>query len=78
MAIYHLYHLEGGTLIETGDIEAESDRDAARIAQAGGRGDLVEIWNASRRVRIVKPGGAQTRAPAPTPPERDLTSAPAG
>ena len=79
MAIYHLYYLKGGMLVGSKDIEAESDRDAARIAEAGGRGDLVEIWNASSRVRIVKPGGARAQAQAGAAlPDADLTPAPAG
>jgi hypothetical protein len=58
MATYHLYHLRAGQLIGSEDIEAGNDREAARIAEARGRGDLVEIWNGAERVRIVRPGGA--------------------
>lgn len=61
MARYHLYTLSGGMLIGTQDIEAGDDDQAARIAERTGRGELVEIWDASRRVRIVRPGGAQVR-----------------
>lgn len=74
MAIYHLYYLKGGMLVGSDDIEAADDRQAARIAEGRGRGDLVEIWNASSRVRIVRPGGAR---PAAAPPDGELTPSPA-
>lgn len=64
MATYHLYYLSGGELIGSDDIEAGSDREAARIAEAQGRGDLVEIWNASSRIRILAPGRAEAEAEA--------------
>jgi hypothetical protein len=63
MANYHLYYLRNGMLIGSDDIEAASDGEAARIAEAQGRGDLVEIWNASSRVRIVKPANASVAVP---------------
>jgi hypothetical protein len=59
MATYHLYFLKRGLLVESEDIEAASDNEAARIAEGKDRGDLVEIWNAHSRVRIVRTGGAQ-------------------
>ena len=59
MATYHLYFLKRGLLVESEDIEAVSDNEAARIAEGKDRADLVEVWNAHSRVRIVKPGGAQ-------------------
>jgi len=62
MARYHLYYLANGMLIGSDYIDAGSDQEAARIAEREGRGDLVEIWNASSRVRIVRPGGAQAQA----------------
>ena len=65
MAIYHLYYLSGGALIGADDIEAGDDREAADIAVATGRGDIVEIWNASTRVRIVRPSGGKAAGPAP-------------
>jgi hypothetical protein len=58
MATYNLYHLRAGQLAGSEVIEAEDDREAARIAEARGWGDLVEIWNGAERVRIVRPGGA--------------------
>lgn len=63
MAIYHLYYLKGGQLVGSEDIEAASDNAAARIAEDRGRGDLVEVWNAQSRVRIVATGGAQDNRP---------------
>jgi hypothetical protein len=74
MANYHLYYLSGGQLIGSEDIEAASDNEAARIAEDQGRGDIVEVWNAESRVRIVRTGGAQVerlgkaRAAAEAPP----------
>jgi hypothetical protein len=62
MATYHLYYLSGGQLIGSDDIEAGDDREATRIAQARGRGDLVEIWNAAERVRICRPDAARLEA----------------
>ena len=64
MANYHLYYLKNGMLIGSDDIAADSDDEAARIAEAQGRGDLVEIWNASTRIRIVRPASARAEAPA--------------
>ena len=61
MAIYHLYFLRGGMLVGSGDIEAADDGEAARIASEAGDGELIEVWDASRRVRIVTPA---ERAPA--------------
>lgn len=57
MAIYHLYYLKDGMLIGADDIDAAGDAEAARRAEDQGRGDIVEIWNASSRIRIVRPGG---------------------
>ncbi|HEV2816982.1 MAG TPA: hypothetical protein VGW40_07160 [Allosphingosinicella sp.] len=63
MAIYHLYFLRGGQLIGSEDAEAASDNEAARIAEDKGRGDIVEVWNTQRRVRIVRTGGARLETP---------------
>ena len=62
MATYHLYFLKGGQLVGSEDIEAGSDNQAAHIAEDKGRDDLVEVWNAHSRVRIVRAGGAQVEA----------------
>ena len=66
MANYHLYYSKNGMLIGSDDIAAASDDEAARIAEAQGRGDLVEIWNASTRIRIVRPAAARAEPPAST------------
>jgi hypothetical protein len=72
MANYHLYYLKGGLLVGSEDIEAASDSEAARIAEDQGRGDIVEVWNSERRVRIVRTGGAQLETPwAATPGGRE-------
>jgi len=63
MANYHLYYLRGGELIGAEDIEVASDDEAARAAEDRGRGDLVEVWNAESRVRIVRPGGVRLKSP---------------
>lgn len=63
MADYHLYFLKGGMLVGSEDIEADDDNEAARIAEDQGRGDIVEVWNAHSRVRIVRTGGAQLETP---------------
>jgi hypothetical protein len=59
MAIYHLYYLRGGELIGSDDIDAADDLEAARAAEAQGRGELVEVWDSSSKVRVVRPGGAR-------------------
>ncbi len=55
MARYHLYFLRQGMLVGSSDIEAADDREAARIAREEGDGQLVEVWNDDRRVRVVAP-----------------------
>jgi hypothetical protein len=55
MATYHLYFLRQGMLVGSSDIEAADDREAARIAREQGDGQVVEVWNADRRVRILAP-----------------------
>lgn len=66
MAIYHLYYMRGGELIGSDDINAPDDQAAARMAEAQGRGDLVEIWSTTAKVRVVRPGGAFDPALATT------------
>ena len=58
MARYHLYFLRQGMLVGSSDIEAADDREATRIAREQGEGQLVEVWNDDRRVRIVAPARA--------------------
>jgi hypothetical protein len=55
MARYHLYYLQQGMLVGSGDIDAEDDNDAARIARDKGHGRTVEVWNDHERVRVVAP-----------------------
>jgi hypothetical protein len=55
MARYHLYYLRQGMLVGSGNIEAADDAEAARIAREQGGGQVVEVWNDHRRVRIVSP-----------------------
>jgi hypothetical protein len=42
-------------LVGSGAIEAIDDGEAARIARAQGVGEVIEVWNDHRRVRIVAP-----------------------
>jgi hypothetical protein len=62
MADYHLYFLRGNALVGSDHIQAESDDDAVRVARQRGSGDVVEVWNAEARVRIV--ATARSRAAA--------------
>ena len=68
MANYHLYFLKSGMLIGSEDIEAASDNHAAQVAEDKGRGEIVEVWNAHSRVRIVRTGGAQLETPGGVEP----------
>jgi hypothetical protein len=55
MARYHLYYLRDNLLLGSDNIEASDDWEAARIAKTQGRGELIEIWNAHKRVRVGTP-----------------------
>jgi len=55
MADYHLYFLRQGMLVGSTNIEAEDDSEAVQIAREQGDGQLVEVWNDHRRVRVVLP-----------------------
>jgi hypothetical protein len=55
MATYHLYYLRDNLLIGSDDIEAQDDLEATRIAKARGKGKLVEVWNAHKKVNVVTP-----------------------
>lgn len=55
MARYHLYFLKQGMLVDSSAIEATDDREAAQLAAAQCDGRTVEVWNASRRVRVIAP-----------------------
>ena len=59
MSHYHLYFLKQGMLIGSDKIEAADDGEAARIAREQGGGELIEIWNDHRRVRVVTPFNAE-------------------
>lgn len=63
MAEYHLYFLRQGMLVGSTNIEADDDSDAARIAREQGDGQLVEVWNDHRRVRIVVPARWEQELP---------------
>jgi len=58
MAKYHLYYLRDNLLLGSDDIEASDDQEAARVAREQGRGQIVEIWNAHKRVNVVAPANA--------------------
>ena len=60
MTRYRLYNLDGHRLIRIGEIEAEADEEAVRIAKREGTGDHIEIWEGHRKVRVVAPSGART------------------
>ena len=72
MARYTVYDLDGFKLIEAGEIEAEADDEAVSFAKAHGSGDYPEIWEGSRKVRVVAGARIAARAisevsdPAPT------------
>jgi hypothetical protein len=53
MAKYHLYYLNDNRLVGADDIEATDDREAARIARTKGKGKLVEVWSAHKKVDVV-------------------------
>ena len=66
MARYHLYFLKQGMLVDSSAVEAADDREAARLAATRGVGRTVEVWNPSRRVRVIappKPLASATRIP---------------
>jgi hypothetical protein len=55
MTRYTIYDLDGFRLVETDRIEAANDEEAVRLAKAHGTGDHLEIWQGSRKVRVVAP-----------------------
>lgn len=55
MARYHLYFLKQGMLVDSTAVEAADDREAARLAAARSDGRTVEVWKASRQVRVIAP-----------------------
>jgi hypothetical protein len=60
MADYHLYFLRDNALVGSEHIQAESDDDAVRIARQRGSGDIVEVWNAQARVRVIAPARSRS------------------
>jgi hypothetical protein len=62
MADYHLYFLRDNALVGSEHIQAESDDDAVRIARQRGSGDIVEVWNAQARVRVIAPARSRSAA----------------
>ena len=64
MARYHLYFLRQGMLVDSGCVEAANDREAARLAAERSDGRMVEVWNSSRRVRVVAPVRTATLPPS--------------
>ncbi|MEA3012941.1 MAG: hypothetical protein QOD42_1486 [Sphingomonadales bacterium] len=61
MASYHLYYLRDNRLIASDSIDAADDNAAARIARQRGDGQVVEVWNAHGRVRILAPARPQPK-----------------
>jgi hypothetical protein len=55
MARYQVYNLDRSELVKAGEIEADSDDEAVRIAREHGTGDHVEVWKAGHRLRTVAP-----------------------
>ena len=56
VARYHLYFFENNVLLGDDRIEAADDAAAIRAA-AGvqGKGKVVEVWDAQRRIRVLAP-----------------------
>jgi hypothetical protein len=52
---YQVYNLDHLKLLKAGEIEADSEDEAVRIAREHGTGDHVEVWMDGRRVRTVSP-----------------------
>jgi hypothetical protein len=61
MATYRLYYLRDNRLLGSEVIDAPTDKLAARIARQKGTGQVVEVWDSEKRVRVVAP--AQAVAP---------------
>ena len=55
VAKYHLYFFENNRLLGNDRIEAADDAAAIRLAGEQGRGGVVEVWNAQRRIRVLAP-----------------------
>lgn len=55
MARYHLYYFQNNMLLGDDRIDAANDAAAVRIARAQGKGQMIEVWNASARIGVVAP-----------------------
>ena len=62
VARYHLYFFENNMLLGDDRIEAADDAAAIRAASAQGKGKVVEVWDAHRRIRVLAP--QKGKAPA--------------
>ena len=51
MPTYHLSCLRRGMLVDTVEVDAETDEQAFAIARARVNCDTVEIWGGDRRLR---------------------------
>lgn len=60
MANYHLYYLSESQLVGWDHIDADGDGEAIRIARERGKGQVVEVWNAHKRVRVLAPAAPTT------------------
>lgn len=63
VASYHLYYLRDHRVVGSDSIDAADDNEAVGIAREQGKGQVVEVWNAHSRIRVVAPARA---APAPS------------
>ncbi len=57
MAKYHLYFFRDNKLIGDDRIDAADDDAAVLVARGQGKGQVVEVWNAHSRVRVVPAEG---------------------
>jgi len=66
MARYHIYYLHQGMLVGSDAVEAADEVEAARLASARSDGRTVELWDATRRLRVIA-ADAVGRTAAATP-----------
>lgn len=64
MARFHLYFLRQGMLVGSESVDATDERDAARLAREHSDGRTVELWDATRRIRIIAPSMSTEPVPA--------------
>ena len=65
MARYHISYLHQGMLVGSDAVEAADESEASRLASARSDGRTVELWDATRRLRVI-PADAVGRAAATT------------